>query len=385
MNKFPNERARIVKRAAHPGWATVLMLVLPPLGLVGEAVAAEVNLKLEPAVAIPLTQPQSDLFDVGGGETLKLLFGLSPAFDIGPTASLHILPVADAAAATIETGVQWGFGGGLRLKRPHDAPGAGVSPWLDADALYVRTGPLNRPGFDVGAGLAFSMGEERRYWLGPFARYLQIVQPVRDGFDNRDAKLLTLGLSLEVGKGTPKEVPVIIPAAVEPTVVIQEVYSCPDRDKDGVPDTVDRCPDVVGTVELLGCPYYEKVVVKKDKIELKEKVYFAWDEARIEAVSFPLLADVSKAMSDNPSLRVRIEGHTDSSGKDAYNQDLSDRRAAAVRDYVIAQGVAADRLVSQGFGESVPVGSNKTVQGREDNRRVEFVITTNISTEGSAP
>ncbi|MCA9543207.1 MAG: OmpA family protein [Myxococcales bacterium] len=71
---------------------------------------------------------------------------------------------------------------------------------------------------------------------------------------------------------------------------------------------------------------------------------------------------------------MRVEGHTDSRGKDEYNRALSDDRAKAVVAYLTSKGVAAERLVSQGFGEDQPIASNETKDGRAQNRRVEFVI-----------
>jgi outer membrane protein OmpA-like peptidoglycan-associated protein len=71
---------------------------------------------------------------------------------------------------------------------------------------------------------------------------------------------------------------------------------------------------------------------------------------------------------------VSIEGHTDNQGPDDYNQDLSERRAASVRRYLISQGVESERLRSKGFGESQPIDDNRTAAGRAENRRVEFLI-----------
>jgi OOP family OmpA-OmpF porin len=71
-------------------------------------------------------------------------------------------------------------------------------------------------------------------------------------------------------------------------------------------------------------------------------------------------------------MRVSIEGHTDSIGTDAYNQKLSERRARTVRDHMVGQGIAADRITTRGFGESKPIASNETAEGRAQNRRVEI-------------
>ncbi len=309
-------------------------LILAPV-----ARGADVAFTFEPGVVLPLTAPQSDVYGVGAGQEIKALFALNRYLDIGPAVSVLML---SPNAPRTETGVAWGFGAGLRLKRPHDAQSAyGVSPWLDADALYVRTGPLNRPGFDVGAGLAVPLGESRIFWLGPFVRYQHVIQMDRVGYDNHDAKLLTLGASLEVGTGIERPHEELVAAPAEVRTVTRDVISCPDRDHDGIPDAVDPCPDVAGLVENGGCPKYEKVVVKPDRLELKEKVYFAWDQARIETDSYPLLDEVVQALKDHRGGKVQVDGHTDSSGENGYNQGLSERRAQAVVDYLVAHGIPA--------------------------------------------
>ncbi|HEY8330368.1 MAG TPA: OmpA family protein, partial [Pseudomonas sp.] len=71
---------------------------------------------------------------------------------------------------------------------------------------------------------------------------------------------------------------------------------------------------------------------------------------------------------------IKVNGHTDSTGTDAYNQGLSERRAASVVDYLVSQGVAQDKLSSEGFGESKPVADNSSKEGRAENRRVEIMV-----------
>ena len=125
------------------------------------------------------------------------------------------------------------------------------------------------------------------------------------------------------------------------------------------------------------------MVVKRDRLELKEKLYFAWNQATLEEASFPVLDEVVQALKDNTDFRVQVEGHTDSSGADDHNQTLSEKRADAVLDYLVAHGIAKDRLVSKGFSSSVPLDTNNTVEGRENNRRVEFVVNFIILNDGS--
>jgi outer membrane protein OmpA-like peptidoglycan-associated protein len=346
--------------------------------------AGDFTLKVEPGVAVPLSRPQSELFEVGGSQMIKALWALNPNFDLGPSVSFLYLP-ADVSSS--EAGIAWTFGGGVRFKRAHHAPDNdafyALSPWLDIDALYVRTGELNRAGFAAAAGLSVPVGAPRAVWLGPFVRYLQILQGTRSGaFDNRDAKLLTLGLSLEVGSRVERERHPVLSAPVA-RGVCPEPVACPDRDSDGVPDVVDRCPDVAGTVEGLGCRNFEKIVIRPDKLELKERLYFGWDQATLQEQSFPVLDEVVQALNDNKNFRVQVEGHTSSEGTEAHNQTLSEGRAQAVLDYLVARGISKDRLSSKGFAAKVPSDTNETSAGRESNRRVEFVVHFLILDNGS--
>ena len=157
-----------------------------------------------------------------------------------------------------------------------------------------------------------------------------------------------------------------------------------DRDRDGTLDEDDLCPEVKGPRSNRGCPVYAKVVVKPDKLELKEKIQFAWNSPAIEPASHAALDEVVQALRDNRNFRVRLEGHSSSEGADDRNQTLSEARAQAVLDYLVAHGVAKERLVSQGFSSSVPTETNTTLEGREANRRVEFVVNFIIVNTGSA-
>ena len=153
---------------------------------------------------------------------------------------------------------------------------------------------------------------------------------------------------------------------------------CPDCDNDGdgvpeCPEEIDKCPDKPAKTAD-GCPKYKLVTVTEQKIELKQTVYFATAKATIRKRSFPLLSDVAQALQDNPKIAVRIEGHTDSRGSDKYNKKLSTARAGSVRKYLIDKGIDESRMTSEGYGERVPIADNRTKGGREQNRRVEFVI-----------
>jgi outer membrane protein OmpA-like peptidoglycan-associated protein len=232
------------------------------------------------------------------------------------------------------------------------------------------------------------IGRSRVFWLGPFVRYLQIMQGARVGFDSGDAMILTLGVSLEVGPGIRREsqrpnLYGAAPPAPEVRTVDREVFVCADGDKDEIPDKVDRCPDVVGSADNWGCPEYKKVVVKRDKLDLKEKLFFAWNQAVLQEVSYPVLDEVVQALKENKSFRVQVQGHSSAEGSPEHNQTLSEKRAQAVIDYLVAHGVDKERLTSKGLADTVPIDSNATVAGRENNRRVEFVVNTAIIEDGS--
>jgi outer membrane protein OmpA-like peptidoglycan-associated protein len=155
----------------------------------------------------------------------------------------------------------------------------------------------------------------------------------------------------------------------------------PDNDKDGVLDVDDRCPiepeDFDGWEDSDGCPEEASGLVKLtcEKIEIKDSVYFDSGSDHIQERSFTLLNQVAGVLQAATQIkRLRVEGHTDDRGKDAYNLELSQRRAAAVMKYLVERGVADTRLTSEGYGETRPIADNKTAAGRSQNRRVEFVV-----------
>jgi outer membrane protein OmpA-like peptidoglycan-associated protein len=117
------------------------------------------------------------------------------------------------------------------------------------------------------------------------------------------------------------------------------------------------------------------VVVKQENIEIRQKIQFATGKSKIRWRSFRLLKQVAQTLQAHPEIRIiRIEGHTDSRGRDVVNQRLSELRAQAVRRYLVKQGVDPERLVAVGYGESMPIASNRSRRGRMANRRVEFTI-----------
>ena len=124
-------------------------------------------------------------------------------------------------------------------------------------------------------------------------------------------------------------------------------------------------------------PPQEEVLAKveKKKIVIAKTIHFEFDKAVIRPISFPIVDAVVGILKENLDIRkIRIEGHCDGKGSDAYNMKLSQRRANAVLEYMIAHGIGAEKMVAVGYGKSRPVENNGTPEGRAKNRRVEFII-----------
>jgi OOP family OmpA-OmpF porin len=136
-----------------------------------------------------------------------------------------------------------------------------------------------------------------------------------------------------------------------------------DSDADGVVDSQDKCPDTPkgDRVDAVGCSF-------KDEIKLPG-VVFETNSADLKPESIPVLEGAVSTLKRYPDLKIEVAGHTDSRGSDAYNLDLSARRAATVLKFLQDGGVT-NALTSRGYGERQPVGSNTTEDGRQQNRRV---------------
>ncbi|MBW1828971.1 MAG: OmpA family protein [Deltaproteobacteria bacterium] len=178
-----------------------------------------------------------------------------------------------------------------------------------------------------------------------------------------------------------------------PTGVKVDEKGCPlDSDGDGVPDYRDKCPNTpAGTkVDSDGCPpdsdgdgiYDDQdqcpdtpkgaTVNKRGCWAFGGNVFFEVNKSDIRSDAHPLLNEAVKILKENSEVRVEIQGHTDSTGPEAYNQILSEKRAKAINAYLVKEGIDAERLEVKGYGESDPIASNDTAEGRQQNRRVRF-------------
>jgi uncharacterized protein (TIGR03382 family) len=160
-----------------------------------------------------------------------------------------------------------------------------------------------------------------------------------------------------------------------PGVVSNEGCPEPDRDGDSIVDVKDNCPDEPGTAENQGCKAKQLVKIVDGKLEILDIVYFELNRAAIQARSNRVLDAVATVLGAHPEIKqVRVEGHTDDQGNDAYNKTLSQKRADAVVAYLVKKGIAKERLEGVGYGEEQPKVPNDSKDNRAINRRVEFTI-----------
>ena len=180
------------------------------------------------------------------------------------------------------------------------------------------------------------------------------------------------------------------------------LFGCPDTDGDGVPNYKDKCPLVKGSINFQGCPAPDtdgdSVNDDDDKCPLvkgvksnfgcppikpelivrvnhaADRIFFVRAKAVIEKISFTELDRVVSILQDDSTLRLRVEGYTDSEGTDERNQRLSDRRAKSVVHYLMKHGIAITRMDYIGYGSTRPIATNDTPEGMAQNRRVEMIL-----------
>lgn len=226
---------------------------------------------------------------------------------------------------------------------------------------YADFGVVFTTGLNFGADCAFSVPAFRYFlaanWVPGKTREKQAILDFKTPPDDPDGD----GLIGETDK-CPYEKG---PAAND---------GCPERDtdKDGIIDRLDDCPELAGRKQYNGCP---RVYASENKIKVLERVHYATDQDIILPESFEVLEEVAQYIRAHKEWQeILIEGHTDSRASDAYNLDLSQRRASSVLRFLLARGVEPSRLRAQGFGRSRPLADNSTEAGMSLNRRVEFTI-----------
>jgi outer membrane protein OmpA-like peptidoglycan-associated protein len=360
-------------------------------------------------VAVPISTPLKDRFGLGAMPSLSVAVPVQPWMLLGLRLRSGFLSNGPAPS---DPGMNDPGAGGLgalfvsaRVRPPaKDGESMALGPWLEIGAGPGLTGNLVRATAEAGLGWNFDLAG---FAVGPTARYLHVVQP-SDALDGNDAKILLVGI--EIALRDPRASKQPEPVAAAPTVA--EAPTTQDRDGDGIPDDVDKCPDdpedkdgfedadgcpdpdndgdgipdvkdacpnepetVNGVKDDDGCPDEGAIVVKKDRIFMKERLLFDTNRARVKAEGRPALAAVLELWSQHPEWdHLIVDGHADRHGPDKFNLWLSHLRAERVRKKLIEMGFPEERLTLRAFGRRSPRVPEQTEEADRENRRVEFVI-----------
>jgi len=281
------------------------------------------------------------------------------------------------------------------MARYHFNGGSSMRPFLGMGAGYLdHNGSGAARGVDssdfmlnLSAGIRKSMTE--RVSFISEVKYRLDTDDYTGTASSYDDYLFSMGLNIALGAATKA-----MPAAeiVEPAPQL-------DSDGDGVSDLKDRCPNTPAgmTVDAYGCHDGDDdndgvknsmdkcpntrigAVVDADGCEVQvvielQGVYFDTDKATLKSESIVILDAAVATLGTHGTIAVEVGGHTDSRASEAYNQDLSERRAKVVYDYLVDHGIAADRMTWKGFGELSPIATNDTAEGKAQNRRTELLI-----------
>ena len=314
-------------------WIGIITLAIGVAG--GSAARAEEGLigGAEAAAAIP-TSSLRDRADSGGMASLFMGYMFNDYLGAVGHAEYTGLFAVDRPHH-IDDGPQiLSFRAGPRLALPFHIgtlPSEVYATWQAGVVIgLVGDTPVSRTswGYSTGAGLNFRLNQS--FLAGVFGRYNWIDQRVEPG---NNVQYVTVGVSLTYNaESAPPPVPVVVPAP---------------------PPPAPR-------------PVKKKIVLRG--------VHFDFNKATIRGDARAILDSAIDTLREEGDVAVIVEGHTDDRGSDAYNLRLSERRAQAVRDYLVAGGIVPSRITSIGRGESQPVASNATEDGRAQNRRVEIRI-----------
>ncbi len=375
---------------------------------------------LDIPAAIPISTPLEDRFGLGVMPSLSVAVPMKPWFLLGLRLRCGYLSDGPAPSdARVKDPATGGLGALFVTARvrPFGKQGGSMAtgPWLEVAAGPGLTGNLVRATGEAGIGWNFDVAG---YAVGPMARYLHVLQP-SDALDGNDAGIVLVGIELALRDPRPPKQTETAPPVEKPSVeepkpqdrdgdgIPDDLDKCPDdpedkdgfedsdgcpepdNDGDGIPDAQDACPNEPETVNGVkdedGCPDQGLVVVKKDRIYMQERVLFDTNRARVKVEGKPALAAVLALWMQHPEWdHLIVDGHTDRHGPDDYNVWLSRQRAVRVRNKLIQMGFPPEKLTLRAFGRRAPRVPEQSEEADRENRRVEFVIVRKVEVPAPA-
>ena len=357
-------------------------------------------LTLEPAFTSPLSNPQWNQYGPGGSLAVGGYRSLAPWVLIGARLRGSVFTSGDAPDNPLyedqPAGGLYTLSAALRFRfASGDDPRRGTGPWVEFAGGPGLTDDLVRGTVEAGIGWNFEAGAVD---LGPAIRYQHVFHD--DMLDNgplqpEDAKLILVGLEVvlfDERPQPPRPAPAPAPEPEEPPGPCDDVEEdvdgfededgCPDpdNDQDGILDVDDACPNEPETYNGVndhdGCPDSGELEVIDDRLVIEEDVFFDFDEDELKAGGYTVIQQIIALWAQHPEwVGIVVEGHADSRGTREYNQDLSQRRAESVKQALIRENMAAERIETEAYGEMRP-RAHQADSEREHarNRRVEFVV-----------
>jgi outer membrane protein OmpA-like peptidoglycan-associated protein len=334
---------------------SVLSGILAGVTTVHSARADElVFVTAEAGAAVALNRPYKTLYNPGAEGGIGVFRSLAPQLSLGVRAAYGVLTEDRENAG----GYNFGLFTAVGRLRPlgDDSPQRATGLWLELGAGVARAEDETRFVMTPALGYTFPAGA---LGIGPFARYIQVNVD-----DAKDARIGVVGVELVLFDSREK----------------RATTRAGDRDGDGILDARDSCPDdpetFNGKNDHDGCPDDTSSGFRQGRLVLDERIFFDYAKSDLRPAGKAELDAIARSYQSEANWKaLKIQGHTDSRGSEDYNEDLSRARAEAVKAYLVSQGMPADKLDVQAYGERAPIVPGADTESEyQKNRRVEFVI-----------
>ena len=311
----------------------------------------EFQTHLEAGAAVPLDRSLNSVYSPGPSIALSALWTVHPNISVGPALNGFSLLKTVTDGKSESSASLWQLGPSVRFqanRKSNDWIFAHVNPWLDVSPMIAATGDLIRPTINVGVGAEGPLDRYRIFWFGPFARYTHMF--AADG-THTDVNILQGGFSFSFDS------PIRLPRVIvdRPVIHVKKVV---------VHDVVVK--EVVKQVAVA-------------PVTFSEKIFFDANSSTLRWESRDKLDLVARKLNAESGTKIQVQGNASSDGPLALNNRLSQARTKTVIDYLVKHGVDPKRLVADSEGIKKPAASNKSKEGRERNRRVEFNMFFSVS------